>query len=217
MRHPVNNKVPETCAATSNPAALLPVYAPTVCSGAAVRYIVHTPSLAAWANALARHPVPNTPPCACTIHCICPLLLSLICHALNPLLLSRNTHAQTYTRYLVWHPLDHISEVTTRARNKPPSLVGAVRQITEFINTSRANGYVKNETQCEWQDEVGGLLHGGWRLVVWADGWMRGGGLITKLRATQRGSGLCRVKPVSIVSSTRCRSLPRLRQTAVLR
>lgn len=65
---------------------------------------------------------------------------------------------KTYSRYLVWHPFDHIHEITVSKSRAIGSVVGHVREITEFLGTrhttpSRTVGYLINETNCEWKDE----------------------------------------------------------------
>ena len=62
-------------------------------------------------------------------------------------------NGDTYSRYLVWHPKDHIHEVTTRRRNATGA-AGNVREITEFFGTERATGYTRGDANCAWRDEA---------------------------------------------------------------
>ncbi|KAI8474488.1 MAG: hypothetical protein J3K34DRAFT_407931 [Monoraphidium minutum] len=64
---------------------------------------------------------------------------------------------QTYSRYHVWHPRDHLYQRTKKrskaARKDPTStdVDGAQWRITEFILASRT--YLSNDSNCVWADE----------------------------------------------------------------
>ncbi|GBF92478.1 hypothetical protein Rsub_04582 [Raphidocelis subcapitata] len=60
---------------------------------------------------------------------------------------------KTYTRYLIWHPTDHIHEITKKPSKTPGSVIGAVREITEFIGAQRATPYTSADRNCEWNAE----------------------------------------------------------------
>lgn len=58
---------------------------------------------------------------------------------------------KTYSRYLMWHPNDHIHEITTQPSQTPGTVIGAVREITEFIGAQR--DYTSADRNCEWNAE----------------------------------------------------------------